>query len=818
MEEIRFELDCDLSSSHFHDEIELVYVLSGRIAVMVHGSNFILEPEDIIVFNPYEYHAMYREAGNHTLSVYIPSWIIQQEQIKTIRCCSYIQKEDKDHFELLRSRLANLFKEYRDKQFNHRLHVMSRLYGLLALLKQQFEIKDIEEGGSDIDTERMRKVLHYIDEHFSEDISLQSTADQVYLSKSYLSRVFQKRMGISFSDHLRKLRLNKAAWLLRSTEQPIIEIAMNCGFPRINTLILNFKQEYGETPSCYRKNHSVTEIVEYDALQSGEHFYMSLLKHSQYEENLRLLDKKALSPLCVRTDISVDGPSLDLCHQDAISIGWASELLMENVRNAVRRAAREIGFRYVHFHGLLDDSMDIYHETEDGRPYLSFTYLDMVFDFLVSLKVRPWMELGYTPKKLVSQVTNIFGESCINLPDDLGKWEFLIEGVIRHLLERYGEEQSRNWRFAVSNVVFAYYDVFSMSDYLEYYDCTYRSIRKWVPDADITGCTFSTEYIESGGEEKLVHFLEYCAQHQCMPDKFTFQCLQCDFTEESLKSVETRIGAGAGVQPYEPACISYDPDILKKRIRLMRKILDIHGAKGKPLVLDSWNSTAWQGDLGNDTCFKAAYIFKSYLENAGAIEGLVFCYLTDNSERGLTDVNVFHGGSGLMTYQGLPKAGYFAYLLLNRLESVVVAQGEGYIITRSSDKKKIRIGLYHYCHYNPETHISYALSIDEQRTCDRYYGFEDLGVKVFRFYLGGLEKGYYDKVSYSVKREHGSSYDAWLTMGAPNAMTHYQYEYLERIAIPDYRYERVKVEDTGELLIPVVLDTHEVRVISIEKK
>lgn len=82
MEEIRFETDCDISAIHFHDELELFYVLSGRAGIMLTGSNYMLEQEGFIVFNPFQNHEIYREAGCHT----------KKYGIRPIKCsrCFYI--------------------------------------------------------------------------------------------------------------------------------------------------------------------------------------------------------------------------------------------------------------------------------------------------------------------------------------------------------------------------------------------------------------------------------------------------------------------------------------------------------------------------------------------------------------------------------------------------------------------------------------------------------------------------------------------------------------------------------------------------------
>ncbi|MGN0400520.1 MAG: hypothetical protein ACI4EO_10455 [Blautia sp.] len=140
------------------------------------------------------------------------------------------------------------------------------------------------------------------------------------------------------------------------------------------------------------------------------------------------------------------------------------------------------------------------------------------------------------------------------------------------------------------------------------------------------------------------------------------------------------------------------------------------------------------------------------------------------------------------------------------------------MVTRSKNKKKIQIGLYYYCHYDMETHIDYVLPNEEQRTIDRYYGFSDPGVKSIHLHLSGLQEGIYNKESYTIDREQGNSYDIWMRMGAPEFISPMQQKYLERVSVPGYQYERILVDESGEVLISAVLAAHEVRMVSIEKK
>lgn len=818
MDIIRFETDCDTSAPHFHEEMEILIVLSGRTAVMNTDANFVLGAEEFVVLNPFEHHELYREEGNHTLSMFIPISLLQQLDLGYIQCCSCIQAEQADYLDLIRTKMAVLFKNYMDAPEEQELYIISELIGLLAILKQQFEVKEETVQSGNIDKSKIREALLFVNRHFTEEISQEETAKQTYLSKSYLSRMFQKQLGISFSDYLRKLRLNKAEFLLRTTNSSVTDIALACGFSNTNTMIVNFREEYQETPGSYRREHKWQEGTGDLQVRQEKAPYLRLLKHAAQEESIQPLNKQHLAPTSLRIDVRKEKGVVKLCHREMISVGWAKSLLEENVRNAVRRAVKEIGFKYITCHGLLDDTLDVYHEDENHVPWFSFTYIDMIVDFLISTGLTPWIEFCFTPMKLREDADNVFGDSYVQLPADLDKWSMLITAVMRHFMDIYGIEEMKKWRFCILPAFYVSYGVFSLEDYLKYYECTYQSIRRELPEAEIMGGSFDIGLLQVGGRNLLDQFLKFCLSHKCMPKELCFQSFSCDYSRRRIEEVEERIRDGNAVLSEEPAPPSADPDSLKHGIAFLRQILSDYGLTEYPIRLDAWNSTIWQRDLGNDTCYKAAFIVKNFLENMGSVTGLNYCHLTDNSEQRIQNSNTYHGGNGILTYSGIPKASYHAYCLLNRLGSQLLEQGDGYLVASSKDRKRIQIMLYHYCHYDMDSHVSKAFREDEQHTVDRYYEFADPGVRSFRIYLSGLPGGVYDKVSYTVNRENGSSYDKWMEMGAPRLADSEQRTILGNSSAMGYKYERLHVDDAGEVLLSAVLDAHEVRIICIEKK
>jgi xylan 1,4-beta-xylosidase len=818
MMDVRFELDCDMSSIHFHDEMEIMYVLSGRVAVMMNGSNFVLSSEDLVVFNPYEYHEHYKEPGSHILSMFVSPDILYDVKMGDIKCNSRINLEQEDYLTLLKSKIAILYKDYSDTDHVNGLSIRSHLYDILSVLRQYFENNNISHEDNSKEIDRIRKVLVYVQEHFSEDINLQDVADMVFWSKGHFSREFQKRIGVNFSDYIRKLRLNKAAYMLRTTRKSVTEISLACGFANTNTMIINFRKEFSETPGAYQKKH-MEAPDDWKVVGSEETIsYMPLLKYASMNEQALTLKKEQQIPICAKMDLDKAGRYFKTFHNEAVFVGFAKDLLLDNMKNAVQRAMKEIGFRYGIISGILDDCMDVYHEDENGQPFFSFTYMDMVLDFFMSIGLKPWFEFGNMPRKLIDGEEHPFGSSYINLPYDMSKWRSLVENTIRHLVEHYGYEECQTWRFATINGVYTTYNIFSEEGYLEFWRETYRGIKSQLPNARVNGWTLDSGLVRKYGEETLLRFIEYCKREKCMPDEFAFQIFQSDYKDNSLYDTRKKIANGSGQQKEEPMHISFNPNILSEELLYLRHILDKHVEIGCPMIVSRWNSSAWQGELGNDTCYKSALIFKGYLENEDKISCLSYAGLTDITERKLTNVGMFFGGMGVMTYQGVPKAGYYALRLLNEMAGILVDKGDGYVVTRSEDKRKIQIAVYHYCHFNPETHLDKALSQEEQRTYDRYHGFVNVGIKTIQFNIAGLLEGDYDRESYIINREYGSSYDLWMRMGAPDVFANHQVEYIDHMSEPQYRYDKFHVGKEGEIVFSVAIEPHEVRLICLRKK
>jgi len=125
---------------------------------------------------------------------------------------------------------------------------------MVSLLLQCYDFKKVlhPEGIS-----ILYHATQYMNEHFSEGISVKEIADFCHVSSRHLNRVFQQYYHISVSHHLQMLRLFKAAELLRQTELPIQEIAHACAFQDASYFTRCFRSKFDTTPHAFRGKYRV---------------------------------------------------------------------------------------------------------------------------------------------------------------------------------------------------------------------------------------------------------------------------------------------------------------------------------------------------------------------------------------------------------------------------------------------------------------------------------------------------------------------------------------------------------------------------------
>ncbi len=105
---------------------------------------------------------------------------------------------------------------------------------------------------------------------------------------------------------------------------------------------------------------------------------------------------------------AVKGPHSEM-FRECIGAGRAAEGLRADWQRQLKMCQDEIGFKYIRFHGLLGDDMGVYSETRDGRPRHNWQYIDMLYDSLLAMNIRPFVEISFMPSALASSHKTFFG-------------------------------------------------------------------------------------------------------------------------------------------------------------------------------------------------------------------------------------------------------------------------------------------------------------------------------------------------------------------------------------------------------------------------
>ena len=805
----------DNATYTFSEYLRVFFVLRGCAQVCVAGEGSIASEACVFVVNAFELASVTPAEGAMVLSLGLAQDFIGQlcPELAThkIVCKSYLYAaEAQSDFDALRAALASAFSAQNKITAASSMHVRSAIMQLLDLLLQGYAVPR-ENAQQDSTGGRIADACRFINAHYKENIQLSQLAKQQYVSVSYLSRLFQKELGVTFMEYLTTVRLQRALWFLQNSTGAITDIAYETGFKNTNSFIDYFKQHYQETPGQYRKTHRSAAPLPQKPFDIGEDAgalstaFTTLLRYEPKAARAEKSMPDAHAVTQIFAQSATGTRNLKHRWKRLVNVGYAKDILNAEVQKQLLRAQTEIGFGFLRAHGFLDDDMMVYRERADGTPVYNFTYLDEVLDFLLSIKLRPYLELSFMPSALAKQQNSIYArKSIISMPKSLLAWTALVTALLHHCAERYGKAEMREWLICPwGNPDFALmFPFFEAEDYFALYFASYRAIKAVDEGLTVVGPCSAFSAIAFSEQ-----FLLRCLQEKCVPDIFAchaYPAASADEDDKSLQLVEN--------EEAFSIVLSANEQYLTHYLARLESVLAKLGLSKLPVMLDEWNSNLWQRDLCNDTAFKSAYLFKNILENYDNFYAMGYWQLSDFMEELPPSGALFHGGFGLFTRGGVAKSGFRALTLLTRMGDRLLAAGEGYFVTQKDDE--IQVFLYNYCHY--DTLYRYRQAAEHTRT-KRYKVFKSAQDRVFNLQLTGVLDGEWAMQRFLVGRGGGSAYDLWLTMGAPEHMTKAECAQLDAASAPLFTLHSVQALNET-LIVSARLAPHDVVVLLLRKR
>ena len=325
-----------------------------------------------------------------------------------------------------------------------------------------------------------------------------------------------------------------------------------------------------------------------------------------------------------------------------VGAGRANEALRYDFTEHLKTAIASCGFRYLRFHGLFHDDMAVYREDRDGHPIYNWQYLDAVFDKLLALGIRPFVELSFTPRALASGEKTIFWwRGNVTMPKDLAKWGALVEAFAQHCLERYGHDEVAQWFFEVWNEPdYPAFFAGDMHDYFRLYDAAARAVKSVSPVFRVGGpATSSNRWIPD--------MIEHCVSDD----------VPLDFISTHTYGVEGALDE-FGRDLHR---LLEDPDTIVRDVRRARRQILDSAMPHLPLYYTEWSASYSSRDNVHDSYVSAPYILYNLKRIEGSVDAMSYWTFTDVFEEGGPAPTPFHGGFGMLNLQGLKKPAFYAY-------------------------------------------------------------------------------------------------------------------------------------------------------------
>lgn len=802
-------------STSIQKNIEFIFILKGELNIVINNKSYKLIETDILLINNGDIYEINGINENLVLSLQIDYDFFNKVAKKgeSLYLCNSCLDKDKN-YESIRKILVKIMLEYSKKEDNYELQIMSFLYKLIYLLNKNFLITDSDktcslEMQSNKYNERISNILKYIKQNYNQQISLYDVAKSQYLTPEYLSKFFKTQMNITFTKYLNEFRLSQAVKELIQTDNSVTKIAMQHGFPNLAAFNKIFKEKYNVTPAEYRnqirKKQTTIDESEKLYLETINIEYEKAIEHLQEyieEEELNIKDKEKDSMISNNIIVDVNeikGEQINHSWSNMINLGYAPDGLRFDFQQHLIDIQNTIKFKYARFQGIFSDEM-LFDTDQNERDFdYNFTKIDKLIDFLYSIGMKPFIELGNKAKvlNLTSEKILYYKNPSIN---NGGKEYFnLLKKFIEHCISRYGIDEVSQWYFEIWKEGEKKYVIWdgNFEKYMDYFQNCYNIIKQLVPNAKVGGPGINPEL----NLNWMIELLRQWEKREIMPDFFSAVLYPYDTVEEKKPDIGNNLLR---------LIYSTDKDYNKFYLDKIRKILKASGSSISELHVTEWNCSISHRHPANDTTFKASYIIKSVIDTLDIANSFGYWFCSDLSGELKDSKTLLYGDMGLISRDGIRKPGFFAFWMLTRLGNVLVSKGDGYIITRKSSYK-YEIITYNYKHFD----YFYCLNEEISVSIDRYYSiFEDYQNLHLNIYLKGVRTGRYRVKKYTLNRRHGSILDEWIKMNGISNLRKDEINYLKQICVP--KQTIFYVECIDELKIESILEPHEVNLYEIE--
>ena len=257
-------------SCHWHKEVELTYLYSGRMYYQVNEAVYPLTAGDCLFINANALH-MGWAAGSGDCSYCAvtlnpamlgnENGIVWKRYIDPIlnqpELSSFLFREGNDFYPVIRKNILQADDAYRRRPAGYEMDILSSLASIWKIIYLNARGRLTEPKAKMQKYERIRAILSYLHGHYQDKITLRDMAEAANISKSECSHSFKDYMHETPFEYLLRYRVERSMPVLEQTDDPITEIALSHGFSSASYYTETFRRYEGVTPREHRRSVSL---------------------------------------------------------------------------------------------------------------------------------------------------------------------------------------------------------------------------------------------------------------------------------------------------------------------------------------------------------------------------------------------------------------------------------------------------------------------------------------------------------------------------------------------------------------------------------
>ena len=246
-------------ASHWLNELEMIYLLNGNAHIVLDGKSCSLVQGDLIVID--SNHVFELQCNEYFMQIRVrvdKEFLAMRTNYESPRVYRCIREELESSQLEPYLEICDLFKElvplYVNEPAGYRLKTESVVLEILYCLIQHFSYPAPADTFSEPQEQtRIQEILAYIEDHYAESVSLAKIASEFGLSREYFSRLFHSSLGITFSQHINRVRIAHFYHDLVTGDAPVMELLENNGLTNYKLFSRMFREIYGHTPKELRR-------------------------------------------------------------------------------------------------------------------------------------------------------------------------------------------------------------------------------------------------------------------------------------------------------------------------------------------------------------------------------------------------------------------------------------------------------------------------------------------------------------------------------------------------------------------------------------